>query len=132
MGLSSHNTALDQYSKRILYIDQDFFFPIVQEMYDQDGALWKAMLVCFFYTQKPYAGYPAKPLAGGKYNNEDEWPFAPNWLLVDLQHGTATTGDGPPGTKAPAEWAHEWYFNENVSINTPAVYSTNYLIQGVR
>ncbi|HKA56718.1 MAG TPA: DUF1329 domain-containing protein [Candidatus Binatia bacterium] len=27
------------YSKQVLYIDQDFFFPIVQEMYDQDGAL---------------------------------------------------------------------------------------------
>jgi len=120
------------YSKRILYVDQDFFAPLVHEMHDQRGELWKAMLPCIFYSQKPYEGYPAKPLQGGKYSYADEQQFVPSWLLVDLQHGQATIGEAPSSAKKPAEWTGEWYFNEEVSINTPEVYSSNSLSQSGR
>jgi hypothetical protein len=120
------------FSKRILYIDQDFFLPVLQEMYDQRGELWKAMLVCIYYAKKPYDGYPARPLEGGTYHYEEEWPFVPNWVLLDLQRSQATTGEAPSGYKQPAEWWNEWYFNENVPSNTAEVYSPNYLIRSAR
>ena len=55
------------YSKRILYIDQEFFFPLIAESYDQRGELWKVIVHCVSYTHKPYKGYPANPLHGGVY-----------------------------------------------------------------
>ena len=120
------------YSKRILYIDQDFFAPIVQEMYDQSGELWKSMLLCAFYSQKPYEGYPARPLNGGKYDYADEWPFIPNWVMVDLQLENATAYDVPSGYKKPADWQQEWYFNEDVPSNRPEIHNPSYLIQSAR
>lgn len=120
------------YSKRILYIDQDFFAPILQDIYDQQGELWKVMLGCVSYTQKPYEGYPVKPLPGAKYNYEDEWLFVPNFVLLDIKRGQATAGDAPPSSRKRTEWKTEWYFNEAVSINAPEVYSPSYLIQTAR
>lgn len=120
------------FSKRMLYMDRDFFGPIVHEMYDQKGALWKAMVPCIFYTKKPYDGYPANPLKGAKYNYEDEQGFVPNWALVDIQQIGATIGEAPSSTKKSSEWQGEWYFNEEVSTNTPDTYSTNSLGQGGR
>ena len=87
------------------------------------------MLPCIFYTKKPYERYPAKPLPGGRYNYEDEHQFVPNWLLVDLQQGQATIGEAPSSAQKPSDWQNEWYFNEEVSSNTPDVYSANALIQ---
>jgi hypothetical protein len=120
------------YSKRILYLDQDFFGPVVAEMYDQGGELWKGILGCVFYAKKPYEGYPAKPLKGAKYDYEDEWPFTPNGLLADIQLTHATTFDAPSSHNESSKWVNEWYFNEDVSINTPEAYSVNYLIQSAR
>lgn len=120
------------YSKRILYLDQDNFGPGVAEMYDKGGELWKGIVHCTFYTTKPYEGYPAKPLEGGKYNYEDEWPFTPNGILADVQQTHATTFDAPSSYAKPSEWVNEWYFNEEVPINTPAAYSLSYLIQSAR
>jgi hypothetical protein len=120
------------YSKRVLYIDQDFFAPLIQEMYDQRGELWKSLLLCFFSAKWPYGGYPVWPLEGGKYNYEDEWPFIPNGLMVDMQHVQATTFDAPAGMKSILEGKTEWYFNEDVPANTPEVYSPNYLLQSGR
>ncbi len=120
------------YSKRILYVDQDSFRLVLEEMYDQRGELWKAYLLCFSYSKKPYEGYPANPLVGAKYHYEDEWSFVPNTVLVNLQESSATTTSAPPGNKKPAEWQTDWYFNENVSSNTPEVYSSNYLLQSAR
>jgi hypothetical protein len=120
------------YSKRILYIDQDFFAPLLQEMYDQRGELWKSLLLCLFTTKRPYWGYPVWPLTGGKYNYEDEWPFIPNGVMVDMQQVHATTFDAPPGMQQVVEGQTEWYFNEDVRANSPEVYSMNYLLQSAR
>ena len=117
------------YSKRVLYIDQDFFAPLLQEIYDQRGELWKSLLLCFFSAKWPYGGYPVWPLDGGKYNYEDEWPFIPNGLMVDMQNGQATTFDAPAGMTSILEGKTEWYFNEDVPTNTPEVYSLSYLLQ---
>jgi hypothetical protein len=117
------------YSKRIMFVDQEFFAPLVHEMYDQRGELWKSLLISIFYSKEPYEGYPTNPLPGGRYNYKDEWPFASNWVLVDMQQVKATTGEAPPGYKKPSQWQQEWYFNENVAINTPEVYSIGHLVQ---
>jgi hypothetical protein len=119
-------------SKRIMYIDQDFFAPLVQEIYDQNGELWRILLDAIFYSKKPYAEYPASPLQGGAYNYADEWPFTPNWVMVDIQQGNASAYDAPSGYKKPAEWRQEWYFNEDVVSNKPEVYTPYYLIQSAR
>jgi hypothetical protein len=120
------------YSKRILYVDQDFFAPLIQEMYDRQGELWKSLLLCFFVATRPYWGYPIWPVEGGKYNYEDEWPFIPNGLMLDLQQVHATTFDAPPGTQKPAEWRTEWHFNENARFNSPDVYTPTYLLRSAR
>ncbi len=110
------------YSKRILYMDENFFGLVLTEMYDKRGELWKYFLPCLFYTQKPYEGYPAQPLKAGKYEYEDEWPFIPNGVMVDMQKVRATTLEAPSVSAKPRQWRHEWYFNEAVSSNTPRTY----------
>lgn len=90
------------------------------------------MLLAIHYTTKPYVGYPTNPLDGGKYNYTDEWPFVPNWVLLDLQAVVATAGSTPPGNQPHTEWHNEWYFNEDVSSNRPDIHSPNYLTRSAR
>ncbi len=123
---------LYSYSKRVLYIDQDFFFPVISELYNQRGELWKGLVHCVFYTTKPYTEYPTTPLDGAKYNYTEEQPFIPNWVLLDLQQVHATVVDAPSGRKKPTAWQTEWYFNEAVSTNTPTLHSPQALQQGGR
>ena len=52
------------YSKRIMYIDKDFWGMSFAEMYDQGGELWKFWFNLFNYVSSPYKGYPANPLEG--------------------------------------------------------------------
>ncbi len=120
------------YSKRIVYVDQDTYRLVLEEIYDQQGELWKVYLPCFFYSTKPYAGYPANPLAGAKYNYEDEWFFVPNSVLVNIQESSANITSAPPGNKKPAQWQPDWYFNENESGNVPDAYTVDYLTRSGR
>jgi hypothetical protein len=120
------------YSKRILYIDKDFFSPLIHEMYNQEDALWKSHVASIFYTRKPYDGYPAKPLKDGKYNYEEEQHFVPNWVLVDMIQNQATIGEAPTSKKKAADRENEWYFNEPVTEAAPDAYSTNFLLQSGR
>ena len=120
------------YSKRILYIDQDFYAPLIQEMYDQNGELWKALHLCFFATKSPYWGYPIWPVEGGTYQAHEEWPFIPNGLMIDLQEEHATIFDAPSGNIEPFGWKTEWYFNTHAEQNAPDIYSTNYLVRSAR
>jgi Protein of unknown function (DUF1329) len=117
------------YSKRVLYIDREFFFPLLSEIHDQRGELWKGLLHCMFYTKAPYEGYPAKPQEGARYHYQEEMPFMPNWVLIDFQQVHATAIDAPSGYTNPTAWRTEWYFNENVATNTPALHSLNALQQ---
>jgi hypothetical protein len=112
--------------------DQDFYAPLIQEMYDQHGELWKALHLCFFATKSPYWGYPIWPVEGGTYQAQEEWPFIPNGLMIDLQQEHATTFDAPSGKMDPFGWKTEWYFNTHAEQNTADVYSTNYLIRSAR
>lgn len=120
------------YAKRVLYIDQDFFAPLLQEMYNQQGALWKNLLLCFFTTKQPYWGYPIWPVGEEKYDDTDEWPFIPNGVMLDMLAERATTFDAPPGKQLPAEWRVEWHFNREAPANSPDVYSVNYLLRNSR
>jgi len=126
---------LDQYpnySKRILYVDQEFFGILMGEMYNLNGELWKYILSCFFYTRSPYDGFPTYPLEGGKYNYTEEWPFIPNGLMGDMQRNYVTTFDAPGGNTGHPEWQDEWYFNEDTSVNTPAIYDADFLLKSMR
>jgi hypothetical protein len=120
------------YSKRVLYLDADNFGPYHNESYDQAGELWRTIVPYFNYGKKPYESYPARPLQGGKYNYTDDWPFLPNGAVFDLQQVHATTWDAPSGFSKPSDWRNEWYFNEDVRINTPRSYTISYLIQSAR
>jgi hypothetical protein len=53
-------------------------------------------------------------------------------MAVDLQTVHATTWDAPSSYVKPSEWQNEWYFNEDVPINTSAAFTINYLIQSAR
>lgn len=120
------------YSKRILYIDQEFFAPLVEEMYDQQGELWRFFLPCYFYYPKQYVHYPPIPPTGGKDIAVDEWAYMPNGLWGDVKQARATTFESPPGTKPFAQWQAAWYFNEDVEHNTADTYSQQYLQRGAR
>jgi hypothetical protein len=120
------------YSKRILYIDKDFFSPLIHEMYNQQGELWKSHVASIFYTKKPYDGYPAKPLRDAKYDYEEEQHFVPNWVLVDMLQNQATIGEAPTSKKKAIDRENEWYFNEAVAEAAPDAYSTNFLLQSGR
>ena len=126
-GLPANFTAEYAYSKRVLYIDREIFFPLLSEIYDQRGELWKGLLHCVLYTKTPYAGYPAKPQDGARYQYTEEMPFMPNWVLIDFQQVHATTIEAPSSQSKPSAWQNEWYFNEPVAINTPALHSLNAL-----
>ena len=120
------------FSKRIFYVDKDFFSPLIYEMYNQEGELWKATIGSIFYTKKPYDGYPAKPLKDAKYNYEEEQHFVPSWTLVDMLQNQATMGEAPSSKKKVSDREDEWYFNEPVSEATPDAYSLNFLLQSGR
>lgn len=127
-------TAYSQYafSKRVMYIDKDTLGVIFMEAYDQGGELWRIFFNMFSYTKKPYEGYPARPLEGGKYNYEDEWAYDPHGMTADLQTGHGSPWDAPSGYTKPSDWVNEWYFNESVPINTEAAFSINHMIQSAR
>jgi len=127
-------TGYSQYafSKRILYVDKDFWNMNFSEMYDQGGELWRGWVNCFHYSKKPYEGYPTVPRLEAKYNYEDEWPFTPYIVMLDMQVVHATTVDAPSGYKKPTEWTNEWSFNEPGLYNTPRPYSISHLIESGR
>jgi hypothetical protein len=127
-------TAYSQYaySKRIMYIDKDFWGMNFAEVFDQGGELWKLWFNMFEYVSKPYEGYPTRPITGAKYNYEDSWAFTPNGMMADLQTVHSTKWDAPSGYVKPSEWVNEWYFNEQTPINTPEAFSINFLIQSAR
>ena len=128
-GTPTGYTSPYAYSKRIFYIDQDFYGQLLQEMYNRKGELWKSYFMCYYVTNKPYWGYPIWAGEKPSYEDEDEWPFIPNGMMLDLLAERATTFDAPPGGKAPPEWRREWQFNLAGKANSPDVYSVPYLIR---
>ena len=131
-GTPTHYPGRYPYSKRILYIDKEFFGIGLRELYDPKGALWKASVGCVWYTRKPHPQYPANPLKGAEYSYTEEWPFLPSAVMVDMQEKTATIAESPSSTEPPSEWYNETYFNEPVSDNTPETCTLNYLIRSAR
>jgi len=120
------------YGKKIVYADEEMLGNPMLENYDQGGELWKYFFNVFDITKKPYDGYPSRPLEGAKYNYTDEWFFAPNGMMGDVQLNHASPWDAPSGYTKPADWRNEWYFNESVRINTPETFTISYLIQSAR
>ena len=128
-GTPTGYTSPYSYSKRVFYIDQDFYAQLFQEMYNRKGELWKSFFMCYFVTTKPYWGYPIWAEEEPAFDPSDEWPFMPNGMMLDLLAERATTFDAPPGEEAPVEWRREWQFNLKGKANNPEVFSVPYLIR---
>jgi hypothetical protein len=127
-------TAYSQYaySKRVMYIDKDFWGMSFSEQHDLGGELWRVWFNMFDYVKKPYEGYPTKPLEGAQYNYEDAWAFTPHGFIADVQVTHTTRWDAPSGYADPSDWTSEWYFNEATPINTASAFSVNHLIRSAR
>ncbi len=118
------------FSKRVLYIDQDFYGVLVSDLYDQHGAFWKGYVNSFAYAQSPYQGYPNQPIEGGTYGYEDEWPFVTNFVFFDVQSENITVGEAPVlDPSVSTWWRGDWYFNEGGPDNDPALHTQNHLIR---
>ena len=125
------------YSKRVLYVDREFFFPLIAESYDRRGELWKTIVHGVSYTTKPYPGFVTQAAETGQPADgaddaddaDDEWLFIPNWVLIDLQQVRATAVEAPAETQQPIDGPDDWYFNENVRTNSPDVYTPDALMR---
>jgi hypothetical protein len=91
------------YSKRVLYVDQEFFAPVVEEMYDKRGELWRYFLPCYFY-------YPNNMCIIRRFHRLpedvaiDEWAYMPNglWGMCNsrLRQRSSLLGDEIVGSMA--------------------------------
>ena len=96
---------------------------VLSDLYDRDGELWKGALPCLFYTTKPHAEYPIRPIEGGQYNYTEEWPFMTHFVMVDMQNVRATIAETPPNEQPQAEWDLETFFNEEGPFTDPALHT---------
>jgi len=96
------------YSKRILYLDRQSFVIGYTEMYDQQGALWKAWVNQWKIGRKPF---PEAKRAVYDYEQQ----FIPALSIFDMQleHATRCL---LPSPSVPGE--EGWYFNFGASEGT--------------
>jgi hypothetical protein len=89
------------YSKRVLFIDKEYWGIPFSDIYDRSGELWKIWINDLSFRKS----VPA--------NNaivyEDEMPFAPAIVMVDLQLEHATKAS-LPSPRFPGEQG--WYFHQ--------------------
>jgi hypothetical protein len=71
------------YSKRVIYVDKDIFSIPYSDMYDRGGQLWKVWVNDFVFGKK-------EAFPGSKMQYEEETPFIPAIVMVDLQLQHAT------------------------------------------
>jgi hypothetical protein len=90
------------YSKRVLFIDKETYGIPFSDIYDRSGELWKIWIndVSFRKT----AGTGAEAI-----QYDDEMPFAPAIVMVDMQLEHATKAS-LPSPRFPGEQG--WYFNQ--------------------
>jgi hypothetical protein len=89
------------YSKRVLFIDKESWGIPYSDIYDTSGELWKIWINdVSFRTSAPTAG---------AIQYEDEHPFAPAIVMVDMQLEHATKAS-LPSHRFPGEQG--WYYHQ--------------------
>lgn len=71
------------YSKRILFIDDEMWAVPYSDIYDRAGELWKIWINQFSMRKQPFPGAKLSVY-------EDEMPFLPSIVMVDMQLKHAT------------------------------------------
>jgi hypothetical protein len=89
------------YSKRVLFIDKEYWGIPFSDIYDRSGELWKIWINDVSF-RKSVPGNNA-------IMYEDEMPFAPAIVMVDLQLEHATKAS-LPSPRFPGEQG--WYFHQ--------------------
>ena len=89
------------YSKRVLFIDKEYWGITFSDIYDRSGELWKLWINDISF-RKSVPGNNAIVY-------EDEMPFAPAIVMVDLQLEHATKAS-LPSPRFPGEQG--WYFHQ--------------------
>jgi hypothetical protein len=92
-----HNYA---YSKRVIYIDKETFFPVYSDLYDPRGEPWKVILQNIRTSTKP------NPNAALSYPIERSFIYG--FMAIDMQLHHATRA-AIPGIKFPDEPG--WYID---------------------
>lgn len=118
------------FSKRVVYIDKEYFNGSFSEMYDQGGELWKVWTQIMNISKKPMPQYMTGPNPDGGY--DEEQVFTHNGGVVDMQLTHASMWDCPPGYAENYVPKYDWYFNTAKPWNTPETFTINYLIKSAR
>jgi hypothetical protein len=95
------------YSKRVLFIDKEYWGITFSDIYDRSGELWKLWINDVSF-RKSVPGNNAIVY-------EDEMPFAPAIVMVDLQLEHATKAS-LPSPRFPGEQG--WYFHQGEKAGT--------------
>ncbi len=95
------------YSKRVIYVDKDVYAIPYSDMYDRGGQLWKVWVNNFSFKKEAYPG------ATFKY--DEETPFIPAIVMVDMQLQHATKAS-LPSSRFPGEPG--WYWHQGAKEGT--------------
>jgi hypothetical protein len=90
------------YSKRVLFIDKETWGIPYSDIYDRSGELWKIWINDVSFRKKAFEGANA-------IEYEDEMPFAPAIVMVDMQLEHATKA-ALPSHRFPGEQG--WYYHQ--------------------
>ena len=90
------------YGKRVLFIDKETWGIPYTDIYDRSGELWKIWINDVGFRKKAFDG-------AGVIEYEDELPFAPAIVMVDMQLEHATKAS-LPSPRFPGEQG--WYYHQ--------------------
>jgi len=100
-------SRLSQYAfgKRVLFIDREAWGIPYSDIYDRSGELWKVWI-------NDYSFRASVPGAGA-ITYDDELPFLPSIMMVDMQLEHATKAS-LPSPRFPGEQG--WYFHQGEKV----------------
>ena len=113
------------YSKRVIYLDKEYFNTSWSETYDQGGEIWKTWTQLMNISTKPSDKYIAA-------DYDEEQVFTHNGQVIDMQITHSSKWDCPPGYDEYYVPKYDWYFNTAKEWNTPEAFTVNFLIQSAR
>jgi len=90
------------YGKRVLFIDKETWGIPYSDIYDRSGELWKIWINDVSFRTKA-------PVGANVVEYEDEMPFAPAIVMVDMQLEHATKAS-LPSPRFPGEQG--WYYHQ--------------------
>jgi hypothetical protein len=93
------------YSKRVIFIDKETLAAIYSDIYDRSGELWKVWVNDYSF-RKSVPG-------SGAITYDDELPFLPSIMMVDMQLEHATKAS-LPSPRFPGEQG--WYFHQGEKV----------------